>query len=59
MSKPIQSQNPIESMVHEAMAVPQEMLQEVSSGHKALFIGIPREVSFQENRIALVPDAVA
>ncbi len=59
MSKPIQSQKPMESIVHEAMAVPQEMLQEVSEGHKELFIGIPREVSFQENRIALVPDAVA
>lgn len=32
---------------------------EVKKQHRNLFIGIPKELSFQENRIPLVPDAVA
>lgn len=32
---------------------------ETGTKKNSLYIGIPREISFQENRIALVPDAVA
>ena len=39
--------------------MPQEEMLEVGRKKGQLFIGIPREISFQENRIALVPDAVA
>jgi alanine dehydrogenase len=38
--------------------LPQEELLEVGKRKGSLYIGIPCEISFQENRIALVPDAV-
>jgi len=41
------------------MFLPQEQLMEVRKQQRRLFIGIPKETSFQENRIPLVPDAVA
>ncbi|MFM7216660.1 MAG: alanine dehydrogenase [Bacteroidota bacterium] len=41
------------------MLLPQEQMVEVSKQEKKLFIGIPKETSFQENRIPLIPDAVA
>lgn len=37
---------------------PQESLLAVKKDHNSLLIGLPREVSLQENRIALTPDAV-
>ena len=37
----------------------QESLLEVRRQKKELFIGIPKESSFQENRISLVPESVA
>ncbi len=41
-----------------ALATQEEMLE---VGHKkgSLTIGIPKEISFQENRIAMVPDDAA
>lgn len=39
--------------------LPQESMLEVKKHKHQLFIGIPKETSFQENRIALVPEAVA
>lgn len=41
------------------MFLPKEEMLEVQRKKGSLFIGIPRETSFQENRVALVPDAVA
>ncbi|MEZ4720801.1 MAG: alanine dehydrogenase [Flavobacteriales bacterium] len=41
-----------------AMMLPKEMLQPVGRKQKKLFIGIPKEISLQENRVALVPEAV-
>lgn len=41
-----------------SVLLPQEEMLEVSSRFSSLYIGIPREISFQENRVALVPDAV-
>ncbi|MBL7870737.1 MAG: alanine dehydrogenase [Cyclobacteriaceae bacterium] len=38
---------------------PQERLQKVKKGKHSFLIGLPREVSLQENRISLTPDAVA
>lgn len=43
----------------QAMMQPQESMLEVKSKKNKLYIGIPREVSFQENRIALTPLSVA
>ncbi|HXC03828.1 MAG TPA: alanine dehydrogenase, partial [Bacteroidia bacterium] len=39
--------------------LPQEEMLEVGRKKGKLCIGIPRETSFQENRVSLVPDAVA
>ncbi len=39
--------------------VPLEETLEVIRKPKALFIGIPKETSFQENRVALTPEAVS
>jgi alanine dehydrogenase len=39
--------------------VPLEETLQVTPRKKQLFIGIPKETSFQENRIALTPDAVS
>ncbi len=38
--------------------LPQEEKLEVKKQSKALYIGVPKEISFQESRIAIVPDAV-
>lgn len=38
---------------------PQEEMLEIGRKNGSLHIGLPREISFQENRIALVPDDVA
>ena len=37
---------------------PQEQLEKVKSGKNSFYIGLPREISFQENRVSLTPDAV-
>lgn len=39
--------------------MPQEEMLEVARKKGSLHIGIPREISFQENRVTLVPDDVA
>jgi len=41
-----------------AQFTPQEQVMQVSRGKQKLFIGIPKENSFQENRIALTPASV-
>lgn len=38
---------------------PQEQLLKVKKGRQSFCIGLPREISLQENRISLTPDAVA
>lgn len=38
---------------------PQEQLLKVKKKHQSFCIGLPREISLQENRISLTPDAVA
>jgi alanine dehydrogenase len=47
------------SMKKQGGLMPQEEMLEVARRKGQLFIGLPKETSFQENRIALVPDAVA
>lgn len=42
-----------------ASLVPQEQLMAVKKGKHSFFLGLPREISLQENRITLTPDAVA
>jgi alanine dehydrogenase len=43
----------------QAMMQPQESMLEVKNKKNKLYIGIPKETSFQENRIALTPLSVA
>lgn len=38
--------------------MPQEEMLEVKKQKKSISIGVPKEISFQENRVALVPEAV-
>ncbi len=42
-----------------SVLLPQEEMLEVATRKSSLYIGIPKEISFQENRVALVPDAVS
>jgi len=46
-------------LAHQALRQPQELPQEIGKRKNELFIGIPKEISFQENRIALTPLSVA
>jgi len=48
-----------EKLAEETKLYPQEQLAEIGSKKKSLFIGLPREVSLNENRISLTPGAVA
>ncbi len=49
----------IQSLAREAALLPQEEVLQIASKSSELVIGIPKEESFQENRVALVPEAVA
>jgi len=42
-----------------ASLMPQEDMLEVKKNFQSLYIGIPKEISYQENRVSLSPDAVA
>jgi len=55
----INSKNVLQSLTKGINLMPQEEMLEVAKKKGSLYIGIPKEISFQENRIALVPDAVA
>jgi alanine dehydrogenase len=55
----ITSKDVLLSLQKQSGLMPQEEMLEVGRKKGQLFIGIPKEISFQENRIALVPDAVA
>jgi alanine dehydrogenase len=46
-------------VARQALLQPQESMLEVKSKKNKLYIGIPKEVSFQENRIPLTPLSVA
>jgi len=53
------AQGNISRIAASAMLQPKESLLEVKKQQQHLFIGIPKEISFQENRIALTPLSVA
>ncbi len=48
----------LKSLAQEATLMPQEEMLEVGKKRKKLYIGIPKESSFKENRVALSPEAV-
>jgi alanine dehydrogenase len=47
------------SIAQKGLIQPQETLSETKKKSNSLYIGIPKEISFQENRIALTPLSVA
>ena len=49
----------IKALAKEASLLPQEELLQVLESQDDLVIGIPKEISLQEKRVALVPEAVA
>ncbi|NNC85450.1 MAG: alanine dehydrogenase [Bacteroidia bacterium] len=49
----------ISELVQSAIMQPQEKMQEVAKSSKQLFVGIPKEIAFQEKRVPLVPESVA
>ncbi|AFK04015.1 alanine dehydrogenase/PNT domain protein [Emticicia oligotrophica DSM 17448] len=49
----------ISELARQSTLYPQESPAIVKQSDKNLFIGLPKEISLQENRIALTPDAVA
>lgn len=48
-----------EELVGKFSMMPQEAMLTVMNKEGKLFIGVPKESSFQENRVALIPEAVA
>ncbi|MBU2018461.1 MAG: alanine dehydrogenase [Bacteroidetes bacterium] len=48
----------IKSLMEHGSLLPKEEMLEIARKKGSLFIGIPRETSFQEKRVALVPEAV-
>jgi alanine dehydrogenase len=49
----------LSSLFTSAGLMPQEAMVEVKKQKKQLYLGIPKETSFQENRIPLIPESVA
>ena len=49
----------LKSLLHQGAFMPQEEMLEIKRKKGQLFIGIPKETSFQERRVALVPEAVS
>lgn len=49
----------IKTLMKEGHLLPQEEMLEIARKKGSLNIGIPRETSFQERRVALVPEAVS
>ena len=54
-----EKQNPGVRFSHTSVMMPQEEMLEVGRKTQELHIGIPKETSFQERRVSLVPAAVA
>lgn len=55
----LSSKEAVRALALEAVMMPQEELYKIGNRQKELYIGIPKEVSFQENRVSLVPGAVS
>jgi alanine dehydrogenase len=49
----------LKHLMQQGSLLPKEEMLEIASKKGNLYIGIPREISFQERRVALVPETVA
>jgi len=54
-----QQKTGFKELAKEQALYPQEQLLKVQEGNKSLNIGIPQEISMQENRLVLTPESVA
>lgn len=54
-----QLKNGFKELAKEQALYPQEQLLKVKEGNQSLHLGIPREISLQENRLMLTPASVA
>lgn len=52
------SKSGFEALAKETSLYPQEQLMRVKAKKKSFFIGIPKEISMQEKRVALTPESV-
>ncbi len=57
--KKMKTSREVLASLSKGVLLPQEEMLEVAKKKGSLYIGVPREISFQENRVSLVPDAVA
>ena len=53
-----QHRSGFEELAQESKLYPQESLLKIKKQQNTLYIGIPKENSFQENRLAITPDGV-
>lgn len=49
----------LKSLLHQGSLSPKEEMLEIRKKKGSLYIGIPKETSFQERRVAIVPEAVS
>lgn len=49
----------LKHLLHQGALLPKEEMLEIARKKGNLYIGIPKEISFQERRVALVPEAVS
>ena len=49
----------LQALIKDSGLLPQVEMLEVKRKKGSLYIGIPKETTFQERRVALVPDAVS
>lgn len=49
----------LKQLARQSAMMPQEQVMEVGRRKKSLYIGIPKEITFQEHRVPLTPAAVA
>jgi alanine dehydrogenase len=49
----------LKQLARQSAMLPQEQVMEVGRKKKSLYIGIPKEITFQEHRVPLTPAAVA
>jgi alanine dehydrogenase len=59
MREKVHNEPGLSAMLSQSILMPQESLMPVKVRNQSLLIGIPKEISFQENRISLVPESVA
>ncbi len=49
----------LKKLIEQGSLMPKEEMLEIARKKGSLFIGIPKEIAFQERRVALVPEAVS